>query len=88
MLLVCQSVGSRSNSFTVRFSVTRFVENAKCPVRPLEYRCVRTASNECALITPSGWSRYVRLFMCGNARRRRCRWMVVDVVKSCDPSNR
>ena len=31
---------------------------------------------------------YDRLFMCGNARRRRFRWMVGDVVKSCDPSNR
>ena len=35
LLLVCQSVGSRSYSSTVRFSVTRFIENAALPVRPL-----------------------------------------------------
>ena len=40
LLLVCQSVGSRSYSSTVRFSVTRFTVNAALAVRPLEYRRV------------------------------------------------
>src|SRR6187397_3144264 len=54
LLFVCQSVGSRSYSSTVRFSVTRLTVKPAFAERPPANRRFSVTSSECVLITPSG----------------------------------